>query len=302
MTKNSLYLFILLPFIMLVAACDKIQLPEKWLGKEVKDEREVVARVKDKFLYKDDLKGLISSSVSKMDSANIVGRYIDNWVRKQLMIAEAASNIDFDMADIERKILDYRFALMVYEYEKFYIQNQLDMEVTQEEINEYYEDNMSNFELKQNIIRGYFLKLDKEAPRMEQVRKLVKSKEKKDKDELRSYCFRFAQNYTLEDSVWINFDEIIKNTPFTSITNKVQFLRTNTYVEESDDDFIYILNIKEYKISDQISPVEFVADHIKNIILNKRKVELSKNLEEKVYKKAVENREFEIYEAPRFKE
>jgi hypothetical protein len=41
--------------------------------------------------------------------------------------------------------------------------------------------------------------------------------------------------------------------------------------------------------------LEFVRDDIKNIILNKRKVELVKKLEDDVFKEAKDDDDFEIY-------
>ena len=88
---------------------------------------------------------------------------------------------------------------------------------------------------------------------------------------------------------------MIKNSPMAEIPNKVLFLRNNKFFETSDDDFRYYLKIEEYKISDNVSPLEFVKDDIRNIILNKRKVLLAEQLEEKVYNEASENEQFEIY-------
>ncbi|MEJ0030644.1 MAG: hypothetical protein WDO15_09865 [Bacteroidota bacterium] len=56
------------------------------------------------------------------------------------------------------------------------------------------------------------------------------------------------------------------------IPNKVQFLKSNPYYETSDAESMYFFKVDEYKISDNVSPMEFVRAEIKNIILNKRKV------------------------------
>jgi len=56
------------------------------------------------------------------------------------------------------------------------------------------------------------------------------------------------------------------------------------------------LKIDEYKISDNISPLEFVSGEIRNIILNKRKVELAKKLEDDVYENAAKRQDFEVFE------
>jgi hypothetical protein len=256
---------------------------------------EPIARVLDHYLYPEDLEGIIGPGVSKEDSANLVLRYINSWARKQLLINQAAANIDFNEVELERKILDYRYALMVYEFEKQYVNQQINLELSQQEIREYYENNKDKFELKQNIIRGVYVKIPNQAPRLARVKNWVTSKKKEDLEELRSYCLRFATSYSLEDSVWLNFDEVIRGTPLTAITNKVEFLRQNKFAESNDDEFNYLIRIDEYRIIDEISPLTFVEEQIRSIIINKRKVELAKNLEDKVFNEAVSKKDFEVY-------
>lgn len=285
-------LFIILPF-FLHYSCDMIKMKKE---PEVRSEQSaIIASVYDNKLYEYDIRGMVSENVSKQDSANITSRYVNNWIRKQLLIHEAASRIDFDQAELERKILDYRYALMVYEYEKYYINQALNKTVTEEEIKDYYNQNIANFELKQNIIRGIYVKVPKEAPKIENLKKLIVSNKTKDIKDLRSYCFRFATSYSLDDSLWVNFDEVIKNTPLMGIPNKVQFLKENNFIESEDQDYLYFIKIHDYKISDERPPLEFVKDEIENIIINRRKIKLSNELEEKIYNKAKENNDFKIY-------
>lgn len=286
--NNKIYLVALLS----LASCDLIKMKE---NNEPADESPVIARVHDTYLYESDIEGMAPKGVAGIDSADLIERYVKSWIKKQLMISEAASKVEFDESEIERKILDYRYALMVHKFEEYYVSKELNTKVTEEQINQYYKNNIDNFELKQNIIRGIFIKVPKEAPKLEKVKQLLNSSVKRDKAELISYCFRFATTYSLEDSVWLNFDEVIKNTPLMDIPNKVQFLKENKYVETSDNNYAYFLKLKEFKISDQISPLEFVKDQITTIIINKRKLELANQLEEEIYNRAQKNNDFEIY-------
>jgi hypothetical protein len=48
-------------------------------------------------------------------------------------------------------------------------------------------------------------------------------------------------------------------------------------------------------MSENIPPLECVRDEIRNSILNKRKVELAKKLEDDVLNNAVSEKEFEIF-------
>ena len=276
-----------------ITACDLFKIKED--PQPVDPQSTAIARVFDSFLYPEDLEGLTSDAINSADSSDIVDRYVRSWIRKQLLINKAAEEIDFDEAELSRKILDYRYALMVHEYKQLHIDNNLNTAVTEDEIQRYYDNHQDNFELKQNIIRGIFIKLPGEVPRVSKVGKLIRSKKPADREELASYCYQFASFYSLEDTVWLNFDDIIKNTPLSSIPNQEQYLKYNKYVETNDQNFKYFLYINEYKITDQISPLEFVRDNIEEIIVNKRKIALANKLETDIYDQAINEQDFEIY-------
>jgi hypothetical protein len=256
---------------------------------------EPIARVNDHYLYVSDIEGMVPSEASLEDSTSLMNAYVNNWIRKQLLIDDASSKIDIDESEIQRKILDYRYSLVAYEYKSYYINQHLKKEVTEEEIITYYEENQDNFPLKQNIIRGKFLRIPKDAPTKVNLKTLIRSSRNDRMEELQAYCFSYALMYSLEDSVWINFDDIIKNTPLAEIPNKVDFLQRTNYTEYSDEASNYYLLIKEFKKTDDIAPLEVVRDQIIDIIINRRKVELARDLEKEVYDKAVETNAFEIY-------
>jgi len=260
------------------------------------EDGEVLARVGEQFLYASDVGSLIDKRMTTTDSANIISRYIDSWIKKQLMLQAAENNFNYDETDIERKVLDYRYQLIVYGYEKQFVEQNLDTAITEEEISVYYEENKDNFQLKQNIVKGIYLKVPEDAPRIPRVKRWLRSSDEVDKERLRSYVYSFADAYSLDDSLWIDFDEFVFNTPFSEqITNPVQTLERNQYLETSDSLYVYLMKINEYKISDQVSPMEYVREQIKNILLNRRVVELRKQLEDKVYEEAQESNDYEIY-------
>ena len=258
-------------------------------------DRRAVARVNDTYLYLDELEGIVTSNTPKEDSVARLEAYINSWIRKQLLISEALRRIDINEAEVERKILDYRYSLIGYQFQKLYIQQHMSDTVSDSEIDEYYQSHLDNFILKQNIIRGAFIKVPQGAPRTNRIKDLIFSNKEKDKNDLKSYCLSFSSAYHLSDSSWIEFDKLVVNSPLAEIPNKIQFLKSYPYYETSDAGFLYFLKIDAYKISDNVSPLEFVKEDIKNIIINKRKVELARKLEEEVYEKAAESKDFEIY-------
>ena len=277
---------------LLAGSCDLIRMKKKAFGDL--ENREAVARVNNAYLYKDELTGIAASGASREDSAARVEAYVDNWIRKELLIQEATRKININEAEVERKILDYRYSIIAYEYQSYYIKKHLDTVFNQDEIKKYYEDNIDNFILKQNIVRATFIKVPKNAPKMNKLKEWMYSHDEEDKKDLKSYCLSFSVAYHIADSTWMIFDDLVRNSPLMEIPNKVQFLKANPYYETEDENFLYFLKVDEYRISDNVSPLEFVTDEIKNIILNRRKVELAKKLEDEVYENALEQKEFEI--------
>jgi hypothetical protein len=255
----------------------------------------LVASVEDKQLYASDLAGLVGKGVSAADSTAIVTNYVETWARKQAMLVKAEKEVEMDNEEIERKIADYRYSLIIYELEKKYLQKNLDTTVTAEQIQKYYQENPANFELKQNIVQGSLINLPKGTPDLDKARKWIKQNDERSKEELKNYCYRYASTYTLADSTWIDFESLISNTPFRELPNKTQFLKQNTFAESTDEEGIYLLDIDHYKIASQTSPLSFVQNQVRDVILNQRRTALIRNLEQQVYKEAKENNKINVH-------
>lgn len=291
--SHHAWLSLALPMLLMIVTtgCDLIRMKRN----DPAGGRKVVARVNDVYLYQDELVGIVSGQTSKEDSAMLVNGYIESWVRKQLLIGQAMKTIDINEAEVERKVLDYRYSLIGYEYQNFYIKKNLNDSISDAEIQAYYKDHIDNFILKQNIVRGTFIIVPKGAPRSNRLKELIFSSKESDVAELKTYCLSFSTSYHLSDSTWMEFDKLVVGSPLAEIPNKVQFLKNTPYHETSDAESLYFLKVDEYKISDNVSPLEFVRGEIYNIILNKRKVELAKKLEDDVYENAAKRKEFEIF-------
>lgn len=292
---SKIWPVLIISSVFIVQSCDLVQF-KKNAGSGADETTGPIARVKDIYLYPQTLKGIVQPGMNKEDSMSMVQRYIKSWIRKQLLITRAQQNLDFDEMEIERKVLDYRYALMMHEFEKIYVNNKLNTEISEEEIRQYYEENQDNFELDQNIVRGIFIKLPKGAPKIARLRYLMKSNKSENFEELKTYCYSFASKVHLEGSIWLYFSDLYTYMPSQPIADEKKFLRNHHFYEASDEDYMYFLKIDGYKLQADTSPLEFVEDEIRKIILHKRKVKLAKELERKIYDEAVKNNDFEIFE------
>lgn len=104
--------------ILFLSACEFI----KMKNEQATDagNRVTVARVNAVYLYKDELVDILAPATTKQDSIERAETYITSWIRKQLLIQEAGKKININEAEVERKILDYRFSLIAYEYQSYY--------------------------------------------------------------------------------------------------------------------------------------------------------------------------------------
>lgn len=256
--------------------------------------RKVIAKVSDFYLYEDNIENLVPKGTAPKDSIELLKKYIDNWVHETLVIQKAEANLSDAQKNVEKQLQDYRNSLITYAYEKELIRQKLDTAVTQQEIEQYYNDNKSNFELKDNITKVNYVKVNKKAPGINKLEKWYKSENPKDKEQLAEFCHQFAENFYLDDNSWLLFDDLLKEIPIQTY-NKELFLQNNRYVEVDDSLYNYYLNIKGFKIRNSTSPLSFEKENIRNIILNKRKLMLINKMKEDIYTDALNKNNIEIY-------
>ena len=253
-----------------------------------------LAKVGKKYLYTSDLKGIISPGTSLGDSAIIAKKYIDFWVEQQIMARYADKELSSKEKDFDQQIENYKQTLLIQALETSYISKHLDTAISEKEINTYYKNHEAEFELKSNIIRLNFAKFHRGSPSIDKVKRLLFSPSQ-NKKLISSICGNEAENYFLDDKVWLLFDDIIKEIPIQNY-NEAQFLQNNKTIETTDSTYHYLIVIKDFKIKDAVSPLIYEIDNIRAIILNTRRNILLDKLHAEIKKNAVENSDFEIYQ------
>ena len=82
-------------------------------------------------------------------------------------------NIDDNSDELENKIINYKNSLLVYEYQQKLIDQNFDTSVNLEEIINYYDININEFKLDQDIFKGRYIIIDKNAPNIKGLYKLI---------------------------------------------------------------------------------------------------------------------------------
>lgn len=254
----------------------------------------VLAKAYGNYLYEADLIGVVPAGTSVNDSIMLVNNFIDNWLRKRILVRQAERNLTPGQTDFSKKLEDYRNSLIVYTYETELIRQKLDTTVTDREIERYYEDNKANFELKYNIVKVVYAVLPSDSRELGRFRKLLNNRRTLNLDSLNNLAQRHAIAYYLDEDSWIKFDDLLLQIPLVAYNQEV-FLNNNRFVEFVDEPFTYLVLFRDFMIRESLSPLEFEYDNIRNIILNRRKMELLKEMHQEVYEKALRNNEIEIF-------
>ena len=258
------------------------------------DEVEKVARVYDNYLTVEEVNDLLPNDISPEDSAMLVNQYINAWAKEQILVAKAQYNLGDKQEDLEVLVTQYRKDLLKHRYEQLYINQHLDTSISNEEIVEYYEKNKSNFELKENILKAKFIVVNNQVSDLKELEKRFKKDKPEDEEWIFGFVTQFATQYNIVDTSWIRFNDLARQIPLQT-NNQSDFLNRNKFVTFSDSLQTYFLLISEYKVEEDVSPLPYVKNTIKSIILNQRKLALLATMEERLVEDAYEKRDFEIY-------
>lgn len=261
-------------------------------GNSNKEHAGAIARAYDEYLMPADIQGIVPEGLSGEDSVQVIRDYVDNWIRKRLLIRQAENNLSKEQKDFTKKMEDYRNSLIIYTYEQELIRQSLDTVVTEQEIVNYYNANKQEFELKDNIVKVLYVKLQKKN-QVARFRQLMQSESPADVKKLHDLATRHAVNSFLDDQSWLVFDDILKEIPIKTY-NQEEYLKNNRFIEIEDSLFTYLLNIKGFMIKESLSPLSFETENIRSIILNKRKLALIGNMEKNLYNNALKDGDFEV--------
>ncbi len=261
------------------------------------DENDVVlARVDDHYLKYSDIGSYIAPGTKPNDSLQLVQSFVNSWVRNEILVQHAANNLPDSLINFEKQLQEYRNSLLLFQFKKLYVEQQLDTDVLESEIEEYYQQHINDFELKESIVQFSFVQMEENSPQLEMARDLFKNMEDTSTEKLtiENFCMEYGVDYFIDDEKWIFFNDLLAKIPITTY-NKAVFLRNNRFVEFKDKPYVFFLYIKGFKVADEISPLEFEKEKIRKIILNKRKVILIENMENALFERAFQQKKFEIY-------
>lgn len=254
----------------------------------------VVASVYGKVLYKSDLESIMYEGITTNDSIVRVKAFIDAWIRRELLIRKAETTLEKEELDFSKQIEDYRNSLVIYTYETEMLRDNLDTVISDDEIERYYNENVSNFRLDHNIVKVIFLEFPKNNKWKWTFYNLLSNPDTVMFDSINNLALRYSDVYESNLDSWRRFDDVVASYNL-DVNDELSFLKNNNFVMRENRDRTSMLRICEVRVIGDFSPLEFEKKGISYIILNARKKEFLEKLHNDLYDDAMKNRIFEIY-------
>lgn len=256
---------------------------------------DAVARVNENYLYKDDIKNLVPQGSSKADSTFIVNRYIDNWASSLLLMDKARLNIPNDTQNSFKKLVNqYENDLFTKAYLDALVKRSIDTIISDDEAQYIYQANKESFKLNDELIQLRYVSLRQNALNIETIKERFERYNYKDKRYLDSIAVQF-KSYSLNDSIWVKSSQVVKKIPVVNEENRNQLLKKSNFIQLKDSLNLYLIQIKNVLSPNDYAPLEYVKPTLNQIIINKRKLQLIRQIEKDITKDAIKNKYYETY-------
>ncbi len=283
MIKQYLYIFI---GSVLLASCGYFN--------QNSEQKEVVARVNDTYLYRSDIEKLITENTSAEDSTLIVNNYINRWATQQLLIDQAKINLSPEkLEQFDKLVQEYKTDLLTEAYKNVIVDRQLDSTVSDQEYRQFYEENKENFRQKDMLVMLRYVQMPTNYEGLAAVKEKLNRYNEKDKKWLTSQNFQFISS-NFNDSVWVKKSALLHTLPVLKGENE-QVLKKSNFAQLQDSLGVYLVKIENVLNPNDTAPLSYIKPTLRQIILNKRKLELIKKLETDITKDAIETNNFQIY-------
>jgi hypothetical protein len=253
-----------------------------------------VARVLDKYLYKDELEKLFIEELSENDSILLVNNFINNWIKQQLLLSKAELNLESKTDDLKRLVKKYEEDLFINSYKEAVVQQYLNSEISEADIHKFYTENNENFKLNEELVKLLYVKIGKEVLNQKDLIKLFKSKKSEDLDSLRAKEI-FLKSHHLNDSIWVKYSDLLDEIPVLKSIDKNKLLKKEYFLEKEDSLSLYLVTIKDVLQRNDLAPKSYVTPTIKQMILHQRKLLLLRDMEKSLVEDANKKQQFEIY-------
>lgn len=241
----------------------------------------VLVQIDSEKLYAAEINKLIHDNVSEYDSAAIANAYIDSWIKERLLIREAQKYLSSDF-EIEALVEDYRNQLIGYKYEQRIIAENLNPNIEESELKNYYDAHKSDYLLTDPIYKVIFASIPDDSKKID---RFYNAWVNNDFNIIEEYCNENADTSYLNKDDWINSDQLLNMVPNSVINNRK--LTVDKTLQKNISGKEYFFKVLDMKAAKDTIPLELIIDKIKKVIVHERKQEVVEEYKQDLYEKGM---------------
>lgn len=265
-------------------------------NKKKLDGEKYVARVDDNYLERSSLQNIVPPQSTVKDSIAMVELFINKWATKQLLMDAAEFNLsDEKKKEIDELVANFKSELLIKGYLEKLVQQSIDTVVHTSDLKNYYEQVKKGFRVDDMLVKLSYVNILNSNSHFNKVKQGFNGG-KDVKYQMLDQLSLQMKSYVLNDSLWVNVSQIYEKLPFINAENREQYLKNNTYFEVKDENSTYFVRINRVlKKGDEV-PYSYLEPSLRLMVLNNRKMELLKQIEEDILKDAKKDKNYEIYQ------
>ena len=245
------------------------------------------------FLYQEDMEQALPYGISGADSVRFVEKFVQKWLEEQALYEKAEHNVRGD-EKIERMVAEYRRTLVMNNYEHMLLLQKMNEELTEEELQGYYEENKQLFILEESVIKGVLIKVPIASPGLKDLKKWYKDKSDEALEELEKYAFRNSVLYEYFYEHWVPISEL-EGKIIVNLAELSSDFDSHRNIEVEDGEYCYLLHIDEFIPEGKEMPYDLARHEIINLLANKRRVEFMNKVKQDLYNQSMEMGRIKYY-------
>lgn len=255
---------------------------------------DVAAKVGRNVLTNTEIAAAVPKGLSGADSLGYVDSYIDKWVIRQLKLQEAELIFSSSEADIDRMVEEYRQSLLIRKIEQYYLDKDADFQITDADIESYYNAHKGDFRLSAPVVKGYVVSFPDKYRRREYLLQMLRSPKAEKFAEAEQVCMKNNFRMTKYEE-WVDYAEYLACLPLLRSANNDKLLAERDLQQIHYNATYYYFRVTDMLKAGEPMPLFMAKDKIVRILTNRRQGEIIRSNEERIRQNADQNGVVKIY-------
>lgn len=238
-----------------------------------------IASVGRQKLYAVDVANAIPSGMTAEDSIIHANTFTDKWIRESVVLAQAEKTLG-DSINIDKLVDDYRKSLLIYHYELYVIEDQLDTVITADNYQKAYEEQKDQFLLQSPVFYFTYFRIPENTKLIDRFFSNWRSQRQ---SEVKSYLKKHNITVVTDTTMYYTYQMLTERLGRTLTATQFNAKRQYQY---NQDGYEHFIQLEDYKESGSVAPLDYIKESIRKKILFDRKKELLKKHKNQLYSTA----------------